>query len=99
MSDKLTSSPDYAAWLGEIKSRIQSARTSASRSVNRELILLYWDIGRGIVEKQARLGWGESVIERLSRDLKQAFPEVTTQMVFWLTTTNGRAGMLLPYHA
>ena len=74
MSEKLTSSPDYAAWLSEVKSRIQSARTSAARSVNRDLILLYWDIGRGIVEKQEKLGWGESVIERLSLDLRRAFP-------------------------
>ena len=75
MPDKLIPSPDYATWLGELKSRIQSAHTSAARSVNRELILLYWDIGRGIVEKQEVLGWGESVIDRLSGDLRQAFPE------------------------
>ena len=75
MSDKLIPSPDYTAWLGEVKSRIQSARISAARSVNRDLILLYWDIGRGIVEKQEELGWGESVIERLSGDLRRAFPE------------------------
>ena len=74
MSDELIPSSGYAAWLGEVKSRIQSARISAARSVNRELILLYWDIGRGIVEKQEKLGWGESVIERLSRDLRRAFP-------------------------
>ncbi len=75
MSDKLIPSPDYAAWLVEVKSRIQSARISASRSVNRDLILLYWDIGRGIVEKQEELGWGESVIERLSGDLRRTFPK------------------------
>ena len=75
MPDNLIPSPDYAAWLGELKSRIQSARISAARSVNRELILLYWDIGRGIVEKQEELGWGESVIERLAEDLRRAFPE------------------------
>ena len=75
MPDKLISSPDYTAWLGEVKSRIQSARTSAARSVNRDLILLYWDIGRGIVEKQEELGWGESVIDLLSEDLRRAFPE------------------------
>ena len=75
MPDKLIPSPDYTAWLGEVKSRIQSARISAARSVNRDLILLYWDIGRGIVEKQEELGWGESVIERLSGDLRRAFPE------------------------
>ncbi len=75
MADKSMTSPDYTTWLGEVKSRIQSARISAARSVNRELILLYWDIGRGIVEKQQALGWGESVINRLSKDLNGAFPE------------------------
>ena len=75
MPDKLIPSPDYAAWLGEVKSRIQSARISAAHSVNRDLILLYWDIGRGIVEKQEELGWGESVVEQLSGDLRRAFPE------------------------
>ena len=75
MHGKLIRSPDYTAWLGEVKLRIQSARTSAARSVNRELILLYWDIGRGIVEKQEELGWGESVIEQLSGDLRRAFPD------------------------
>ena len=43
--------------------------------MNREVILLYWDIGRGIVEKQKELGWGESVIDQLSGDLRRAFPE------------------------
>ena len=49
--------PDYAAFLTEVKSRIHSARLNAGRAVNRELILLYWDIGRGIVEKQTVEGW------------------------------------------
>ena len=49
---------DYADWLDEVKTRVRSARLSASRSVNREMILLYWDIGQGIVEKQQELGWG-----------------------------------------
>ena len=75
MPDKLTPSSDYATWLGEVKSRIQSARISAAHSVNRDLILLYWDIGRGIVEKQEKLGWGESVVEQLSGDIRRAFPE------------------------
>ena len=66
--------PDYPAFLAELKTRILHARTFAARAVNRELILLYWDIGRGIVEKQQALGWGESVIDRLSSDLQDAFP-------------------------
>jgi len=44
------------------------------RAVNHELILLYWDMGRGIVEKQRTAGWGESVIDQISRDLQAAFP-------------------------
>ncbi len=74
MPGKLIRSPHYAVWLGEVKSRIQSARISAARSVNRELILLYWDIGQGIVEKQKELGWGRSVVEQLSLDLRAEFP-------------------------
>ncbi len=65
---------DYAAFVTELKTRIQSARLSAARAVNRDLILLYWDIGRAIVEKQEELGWGESVIDRLSHDLQKTFP-------------------------
>jgi hypothetical protein len=69
--------PDYPAFLAALKERILHARTTAARAVNRELALLYWDIGRGIVEKQQLLGWGESVIDRLSSDLQEAFPRTT----------------------
>lgn len=71
---KESSHPDYPAFLAALKERIVHARTTAARAVNRELALLYWDIGRAIVEKQQLLGWGESVIDRLSTDLQQAFP-------------------------
>lgn len=67
-------SADYPNFLTTLKTRIQSARISAARTVNRELILLYWDIGQAIVAKQAQLGWGESVIDQLSRDLLRDFP-------------------------
>ena len=60
-----------------MKSRIRSAHLSAARAVNRDMILLYWDIGRGIVERQEAYGWGQSVIDRLSQDLRTAFPAVT----------------------
>jgi predicted nuclease of restriction endonuclease-like (RecB) superfamily len=69
--------PDYPAFLAALKERIRHARTSAARAVNRELALLYWDTGRAIVEKQQLLGWGESVIDRLSADLQDAFPRTT----------------------
>ena len=56
MPGKLIPSTDYAAWLVELKSRIQSTQISAERSVNRDLILLYWHIERWLVEKQKELG-------------------------------------------
>lgn len=68
--------PDYAAFLAEVKSRIHFARLNAGRAVNRELILLYWDIGGRIVEKQTIEGWGESVVERLAADLRAEFPNL-----------------------
>ncbi len=68
--------PDYPAFLAELKSRILHARTSAARAVNRELVLLYWDIGRGIAEKQQKAGWGDSVVERLAADLQTEFPDM-----------------------
>jgi predicted nuclease of restriction endonuclease-like (RecB) superfamily len=67
---------DYLGFVAELKARIQSARISAARSVNRDLILLYWDIGRGIVEKQQTAGWGDAVVERLAADLRAAFPDL-----------------------
>ncbi len=68
--------PDYGEILKQIKSRIQSAQIQAVLAVNRELIRLYWDIGGKIVERQKLEGWGTAVIERLAKDLQQAFPGV-----------------------
>jgi len=64
----------YAEFLKTIKDRIRSARISASRMVCKEQIALYWEIGKGIIEKQEQLGWGKSVVERLSHDLMAEFP-------------------------
>ena len=64
----------YAAALANLEQRIRQAQLKASTSVNRELIALYWDIGREIVERQERDGWGSAVIERLSVDLRRKFP-------------------------
>jgi predicted nuclease of restriction endonuclease-like (RecB) superfamily len=66
----------YADWLAELKSRIHTAQQRAALAVNRELVLLYWQIGRDILERQARQGWGAKVIERLAHDLRTAFPEM-----------------------
>ena len=74
---KTLSHPDYPAFLAALKERIVVARTSAARAVNRDLVLLYWDIGRGIVEKQQAAGWGDAVVERLAADLRAAFPDMS----------------------
>src|SRR3990172_5185277 len=62
--------------LSEVKERIRSAQYEALKAVNKELVGLYWDIGRLIVERQDVEGWGKSVVERLSADLRQEFPGV-----------------------
>ena len=67
-------SPEYRQFIEDLKARVVSARLSAARAVSRDLILLYWDIGRGIVDRQRLLGWGESVVEMVAADLRRAFP-------------------------
>ena len=66
----------YADWLAELKGRIHTAQQRATLAVNRELVLLYWQIGRDILARQAAQGWGAKVIERLARDLRTAFPDM-----------------------
>lgn len=68
---------DYAALLGEVKQRIRSAQYEALKAVNKELISLYWDIGRMIVERQQGDTWGKSVVERLAHDLQMEFPGIS----------------------
>ena len=64
----------YTPWLEELKCRIHTAQQRATLAVNRELVLLYWQIGRDILQRQAVQGWGSKVIERLAHDLRVAFP-------------------------
>ena len=64
----------YGPLLDGLKARIHSARVRAALAANAELIHLYWDMGRLIVEQQERQGWGKSVVERLSADLRAEFP-------------------------
>ena len=73
----LTPPPEgYADWLADLKGRIHSAQQRATLAVNRELVLLYWHIGRDILARQAAQGWGAKVIERLAHDLREAFPDM-----------------------
>jgi predicted nuclease of restriction endonuclease-like (RecB) superfamily len=66
----------YRELLAELKQRIRAAQLRAALSVNRELVLLYWQVGRDILARQARQGWGAKVIDRLSADLRREFPEM-----------------------
>lgn len=68
---------DYIDLIGHIKDRISQAQVSAAKKVNQELILLYLDIGQSIVRKQQQAGWGDSVVEKISRDLRAAFPHMS----------------------
>ncbi len=67
----------YAKTLNALKERIRAAQLKASLSVNEELIRLYWDIGKVILQKKKEEGWGAKVIDRMARDLKAAFPRMT----------------------
>ena len=67
---------DYAAWLASLKARIQHERLRVVLASNAVMVLLYWDIGRSILDKQADQGWGSRVIDRLATDLREAFPDM-----------------------
>src|SRR5208282_5985923 len=74
MADLQTIGPEGCEdFLRDLKERIRSAQVRAVFAVNRELILLYWRIGRDILERQNRAGWGAKVIERLAADLHSEF--------------------------
>jgi predicted nuclease of restriction endonuclease-like (RecB) superfamily len=65
----------YPAWLTDLKIKIRDARLRKALAVNSELIMLYWQIGREILNRQDRDGWGTKVVDRLSIDLRAEFPE------------------------
>nr|WP_198246711.1 PDDEXK nuclease domain-containing protein [methane-oxidizing endosymbiont of Gigantopelta aegis] len=76
-SVSLTEPPEgYGDWLAELKNRIHTAQQRATLAVNRELIMLYWQIGNDILIRQNAQGWGSKVIERLAHDLSTAFPDM-----------------------
>jgi predicted nuclease of restriction endonuclease-like (RecB) superfamily len=93
----------YGELLEALKTRIRGAQVQAKLAVNRELIQLYWDIGREVAERQQEEGWGSAAIERLSRDLRGAFPDVQgfsprnlwRMRLLYLSYTRG-VGPLLP---
>lgn len=72
--ETIAGSGDYKSLLKEIKQRVYKAQYEALKAVNKELIALYWDIGRSIVERQKKHGWGKSIVENLAGDLQMEFP-------------------------
>lgn len=68
---------DYAPLLAELKERVRAAQLKATLSVNREMLLLYWHIGRRLLESQRQQGWGTGVVQRLSKDLRSEFPDMS----------------------
>ncbi|MDR1163103.1 MAG: PDDEXK nuclease domain-containing protein [Candidatus Accumulibacter sp.] len=72
----VSSLKDYPALLAEVKARIHSAQYAALRAVNKELVGLYWDIGRMIVERQKDAKHGAAIAEQLADDLRDAFPDI-----------------------
>ncbi len=73
---KKTARFDYSGFFQSIKNRVISARINFSRQANREANSLYWFIGEMIAANQEKRGWGNSIVENLSKDLKSAFPDV-----------------------
>lgn len=70
-------SDNYNVLLDRLKRRIRSAQVQAALAVNTELMLLYWNIGREILDRQKEKGWGAKVIDRLAKDLKREFPDMS----------------------
>lgn len=66
---------EYVDFIGSVKDRIRNAQYAALKAVNKELVELYWDIGKMISEKQKELGWGKAVVETISVDLRTEFPK------------------------
>jgi predicted nuclease of restriction endonuclease-like (RecB) superfamily len=76
MAEKLLQIDGYDDFLNSLKERIRNAQIRAVLSVNRELVLLYWQIGNEILTRQQQQGWGAKVIEKLASDLRKTFPDM-----------------------
>ena len=75
-SNIIVTGGEYQNFRDDILSRIRSAQYEAMRAVNKEMIALYWEIGKQITERQKQLGWGKSVVENLSKDIQKEFPGI-----------------------
>lgn len=68
---------EYREWIKNVKKRIKQSQIKASVKVNYELMDLYWDLGKDIVNKQENTKWGDGFLAAMSKDLKRAFPGMT----------------------
>ena len=71
MANELSIPDDYPQLLEQLKERIRTAQVRAAQSVNRDLVLLYWRIGRDILSRQQQAGWGAKIVDLLSFDLRR----------------------------
>lgn len=76
MSDLNHLSPDYKSWIGELKLKIRSTQIKAAIAVNSTLIQFYWELGKMISDKQSQTTWGDKLLEQISKDLKDEFPDL-----------------------
>jgi predicted nuclease of restriction endonuclease-like (RecB) superfamily len=67
---------EYSAFLDAVKADIIQSQLRTMQTLNKELVMLYWRIGRNLSEKSQKEGWGSKVIETLARDIKIAFPDL-----------------------
>jgi len=74
--NNLIKSSEYSNWLRDLKQKIKTGQIKAALSVNSQMIMLYWDLGRQITEKQENAKWGSGFIEQLSKDLREEFPDM-----------------------
>ena len=72
--ESIVSNKEYIETLADLKKRIREPQLKAAVAVNRELICVYWSIGKTISDRQEKSGWGSKVIEKLAHDLQNAFP-------------------------
>lgn len=78
VAESLVTMPEgYSSFFAAVKERVARERIKAVLAANAAMVLMYWDIGRQILDKQLTAGWGAKVIDRLSHDLKAAFPDMS----------------------
>ncbi len=69
MTKEIAQTPDYRAFIKDLKQKVQTSQLKAVRTVNTQLISLYWELGNLITEKQQAAGWGDAVIDQIAKDL------------------------------